>query len=71
MLAHPEQPGEGGLEVGADGEEEGLAAGDHGHAGRQVPDHVVCCRPHQTLICVDSKVLQERAPQGEDWGVVM
>ena len=62
---HPEEAGEGRLEVGADGQEEGLTAGDHGHPGGQVPDHVVGRRPHDTLVRIDSKVLRIRGPPSD------
>ena len=62
QAADPEQASEGRLEVCADGKEEGLAAGDHSHARSEVPDHVVCPRPHDALICIDGKVLQGKAP---------
>jgi adenylate kinase len=34
-----------------------VSAGDHGHSGRQVPDHVVGRLAHPVLVVVERKVL--------------
>ena len=49
----------GELEVVDDAEDEGLMAGDHGHTSRQVPHHVVGCKPHPVLFWIQGKILSK------------
>ena len=54
---YPQCCGKAVLEVGGDAHEEGLPARDHGHAGGQVPHHVVRRHTHARLLRVQGKVL--------------
>lgn len=56
---YPKCSGEAVLQVGGDAHEQRLAAGDHGHAGGQVPHHVVGGHAHAGLLRVQGEVLPD------------
>ncbi len=57
--AYPKCSSKAVLKVGGDAHEQGLAAGDHGHASGQVSHHVVCSHTHAGLLRIQGKVLPD------------
>ena len=49
------------LEVVLDGDEQMVPAGNHGHPGRQVPEHVVRGLTHALCVAVQSEVLLDHS----------
>ena len=67
-VAHPDSCDEGSLEVVGDADEEGLPARDHGHAGGEVPHHVVRCQVHTVDVRVQREILNEEWGEEEEGG---
>jgi len=57
--AYPKCSSKAVLQVGGDAHEQGLAAGNHGHASGQVSHHMVGSHTHAGLLRIQGKVLPD------------